>query len=54
MTVKTEPVSGMQIEESATVGQSDYEGQTCYFCSSAGKEKFDANPAQFITREVKS
>ena len=49
-----DPVCGMQIEEANAAGQSEYEGQTIYFCSSACKEKFDANPAQFNTQEAKS
>lgn len=47
MTMQNDPVCGMQIEESDAAGQSDYAEQTYYFCSSACKEKFDANPTQF-------
>ena len=46
-TTHKDPVCGMQIEEADAAGQSEYEGQTIYFCSSACKEKFDANPTQF-------
>lgn len=53
-TTHTDPVCGMPIEEADAAGQSEYEGQTIYFCSSACKEKFDANPAQFNTQEAKS
>ena len=52
-TTHKDPVCGMQIEEADAAGQSEYEGQTIYFCSSACKEKFDANPAQFNTQEAK-
>ena len=44
-------VCGMQIETSESVGQSDYQGRTYYFCSSACKEQFDANPARFTENE---
>ena len=51
-TTHKDPVCGMQIEEADAAGQSDYNGQTYYFCSTSCKEKFDANPSQFITEEV--
>ena len=37
----------MEIEEADAAGQSDYNGQIIYFCSTACKEKFDANPEEF-------
>ena len=46
-TTHKDPVCGMQIEGADAAGQSDYERRTFYFCSSACKEQFDANPAQF-------
>lgn len=51
MEKQTDPVCGMQIEKADAAGQSDYNGRTFYFCSSACKEQFDANPARFITNE---
>lgn len=42
-----DPVCGMQIKESDAAGQSDYNGQTIYFCSTACKERFDADPEKF-------
>ena len=47
MDKQTDPVCGMQIEIRDAAGQSDYQGRTFYFCSSACKEQFDANPARF-------
>ncbi len=49
--MQTDPVCGMEIEERNAAGQSEYQGRTFYFCSSACKEQFDANPTQFITNE---
>ncbi len=46
-TTHKDPVCGMEIEEANAAGQSDYNGQTIYFCSTACKEKFDANPEEF-------
>lgn len=47
-----DPVCGMQIEAADAAGQSEYEGQTIYFCSSGCKERFDANPTGFSKPEV--
>ncbi len=47
-------VCGMQIEESEAVGQSDYLGQTYYFCSEVCKTKFDEEPKKYINQTEKS
>ncbi len=44
----------MQVEAANAAGQSEYGGQTIYFCSLACKQRFDADPSQFKTTEVKS
>lgn len=44
----TDPVCGMKIDSSSAAGQSQYQGQTYYFCSAGCKQKFDANPVQFV------
>jgi Cu+-exporting ATPase len=46
-----DPVCGMTIDASSAAGTSEYEGETYYFCSPVCKEKFDANPAQFVASE---
>jgi P-type Cu+ transporter len=45
--MKTDPVCGMQINEEDAAGQSEYEGRTYYFCSSACQHKFEENPEQY-------
>ena len=47
MGIRTDPVCGMEIDESETVGQSEYQGRTYYFCSTSCKEKFDENPDEY-------
>ena len=42
-----DPVCGMTIDEKTAKGQSEYEGQTYYFCSPGCKATFDRNPAKF-------
>lgn len=53
-TTHKDPVCGMQIEAANAAGQSEYEGQTIYFCSTGCKQKFDANPTRFDTSELKT
>lgn len=49
METQTDPVCGMQVEPANAAGQSNYEGQTYYFCSSGCKQKFDQDPSQFVS-----
>ena len=42
-----DPVCNMQVDEKNAAGQSDYQGQTYYFCSQNCKEQFDRNPQQY-------
>lgn len=46
-TTQRDPVCNMQVDEQNAAGQSDYAGQTYYFCSENCKEKFDQNPQQY-------
>ena len=45
-------VCNMEIDRESAAGQSEYDGRTYYFCSTACKEQFDQNPEQFAKREV--
>jgi Cu+-exporting ATPase len=47
MAMATDPVCGMQIDSSQAPAQSQFQGQTYFFCSVECKKKFDANPKQF-------
>ena len=44
-----DPVCGMMLDSSEAAGQSQYQGQTYYFCSPEEKRQFDANPAQYVS-----
>jgi uncharacterized protein len=46
--VVKDPVCGMMINPMDAAGQSEYEGQTYYFCSADEKREFDRNPAQYV------
>jgi YHS domain-containing protein len=48
-----DPVCNMQVDEKNAAGQSDYQGQTFYFCSENCKEKFDENPQQYVKQGAK-
>jgi YHS domain-containing protein len=43
-----DPVCKMEVNPASAEAQSEYEGQTFYFCSAECKRKFDANPQQYI------
>ena len=46
-----DPVCKMEVNPASAAGQSDYEGQTFYFCSMDCKRKFDANSAAVHRRD---
>jgi len=39
----------MDIEPDDSAGESEYNGEKFYFCSSECKEKFDEHPAEYAT-----
>jgi YHS domain-containing protein len=43
----TDPVCGMDLEESQAKASADFEGKTYYFCSDACREEFEASPEQY-------
>jgi YHS domain-containing protein len=43
-----DPVCGMMIDEKTAKGQSEYQGQTYYFCAVICKTKFDQDPAKYV------
>ncbi len=44
----TDPVCGMEVEESQAAGISIYKGKTYYFCAPGCKKKFDEHPELYI------
>jgi YHS domain-containing protein len=47
-TMVKDPVCGMTIDEKTAKGQSQYKGQTYYFCAPICKTKFDQDPAKYV------
>lgn len=43
-----DPVCGMNVEPERAAGQSEYQGQTYYFCSPGCKRRFDEAPEQYV------
>ena len=43
-----DPVCGMTIDEKTAKGQSEYKGQTYYFCAVICKTRFDQDPAKYV------
>lgn len=46
--MEKDPVCGMQVDPAKAAGSSEYNGKTYYFCAKRCKERFDANPSQFV------
>jgi len=46
-----DPVCGMTVGPAGAAGESQYKGQTYYFCSPGCKERFDEDPGQFAGDE---
>ena len=51
MATVTDPVCGMQVDTSQAAAQSQYQGQTYYFCSVECKRQFDEDPKQYVSAE---
>ena len=44
-----DPVCGMTIDSAKAAGQSNYQGQSYYFCSMQCEPQFDASPSKFAS-----
>jgi Cu+-exporting ATPase len=45
-----DPVCGMQVNEQQAAGNSEYQGQTYYFCSPGCKQQFDQDPQRYASQ----
>ncbi len=50
MTMAKDPVCQMDVEPKHAAAQSQYQGQTYYFCASGCKAKFDADPGKYLRK----
>jgi P-type Cu+ transporter len=48
-----DPVCKMEVNPASAEAQSEYQGQTFYFCSVECMRKFDANPQQYIDESAR-
>jgi Cu+-exporting ATPase len=46
----TDPVCGMSINPNEALAQTNYRGQTYYFCSQECKEKFEKQPEKYTAQ----
>lgn len=46
-----DPVCKMEVEEEQAAAISVYKGKTYHFCSPVCKERFEKDPAMFVTEE---
>src|SRR4051812_17530971 len=44
-----DPVCGMHVNPATAAGKSDHEGTTYFFCSTSCKQKFDKDPARYLS-----
>jgi Cu+-exporting ATPase len=49
---RIDPVCGMEVAPESAAAQSEYNGQTYYFCSPVCKQRFDADPNNFIDSKL--
>lgn len=47
-----DPVCGMNVEPDQAVGESEYQGQTYYFCCEECKQLFDEDPTNYVNEET--
>lgn len=43
-----DPVCGMQVSYKTAVAESDYQEKRYYFCATACREQFDAEPERYV------
>ncbi|MBI4496580.1 MAG: YHS domain-containing protein [Chloroflexi bacterium] len=48
--VAKDPVCGMDVDPATAKGQSDYKGQTYYFCAPGCKRAFDQDPERYLNQ----
>jgi YHS domain-containing protein len=51
-TLVRDVVCNMRIDPETAAGRSEFEGATYYFCAQVCKQRFDANPLQFLAAEA--
>ena len=44
-----DPICGMAVAPETAAGKSDYQGNTYYFCAASCKQRFDADPALYLS-----
>ena len=49
--MQVDPVCGMEVDPKAAAGQSEYQGQTYYFCSMGCKRSFDKDPEKYLSEQ---
>jgi YHS domain-containing protein len=50
MTMAKDPVCQMDVEPKHAAAQSQYQGQTYYFCAVGCTAKFDADPGKYLRK----
>jgi Cu+-exporting ATPase len=45
-----DPVCGMEVDQKSAAAESEYQGQTYYFCSPGCKKAFDKEPQKYVAK----
>ncbi len=45
-----DPVCGMNVESTTAAGQTEYQGQTYYFCAAGCQKRFEADPQRYLNK----
>ncbi len=54
MSQEKDPVCGMMIDSETAAGHSSFQGGEYYFCSADCKQKFDSDPARYVSKSESS
>src|SRR5436190_6874699 len=47
-----DPVCGMTVDPASAAGRSEHAGKTYYFCAVSCKQKFDRDPARYLSEKA--
>jgi len=53
MSMQTDPVCGMKVDDQKAAAKSQYQGSTYYFCSDECRRKFEQQPEQYAGKARK-
>jgi YHS domain-containing protein len=52
ITMATDPVCGMKVDEATATEKATFKGKTYFFCSKECKDTFNASPEKYVRQQV--